>query len=181
MTLNNSWGYNEADQEWKTPKQVIQNLARCASGGGNFLLNVGPRADGTIPSESERILRQVGAWLQVNGGSIYGTQRSPFFTSTGVTTLKGNTLFVHVFRWPGRELVVPRILNRVRSVHMMHDGQPVAFTQKKDRLFLEKLPARAPDELDTVIVVELEGEPRALDYFRDGWTVQDTIEEGAQA
>lgn len=172
MTLNGSWGYNEADAEWKTPKQVIQMLVRCASGGGNLLLNIGPRADGSVPSESERVLRQVGAWLTANGGSIYGTQRSPFHTSTGLTTLKGNTLFLHVLRWPGRELVVPRLRNQVHSVHMMQGGDPVSFRQKDDRLFLERLPARAPDELDTVIVVELEGQPRALDYHADGWEPQ---------
>lgn len=173
MTLNGSWGYNEADAEWKTPKQVVQMLTRCASGGGNLLLNIGPRADGTVPTESERILRQVGAWLDANGGSLYGTQRSPFFTSTGMTTLKGNTLYVHVLRWPGRELVVPRIRNRVVSVHMMQGGDAVSFTQKDDRLLLDKLPARAPDELDTVIVVELDGAPVALDYFSDGWAPQE--------
>ena len=169
MTLNGNWGYNEADEQWKTPKQVIEYLVRCASGGGNLLLNIGPKADGSVPDESVKILRQVGDWLRTNGGSIYGTQRSPFFTSTGMTTLKGSTLFVHVLRWPGRELVVPRIQNRVRSVHMMHDGEPVAFRQQDDRLFLEKLPGRAPDERDTVIIVELDGPPRALDYFTDGW------------
>ncbi len=175
MTLNGSWGYNEADTEWKTPKQVVGMLAHCASGGGNLLLNIGPRADGNVPAESERTLRQVGEWLGAYGGSIYGTQRSPFFTSTGVTTLKGNTLYVHVLRWPGHELVVPRLRNRVRSVHMMQGGEPVSFTQKADRLFLEKLPSRAPNELDTVIVVELDGPPSALDYFTDGWEPQEPV------
>jgi alpha-L-fucosidase len=180
MTLNGSWGYNEADNEWKTPKQVVQMLARCACGGGNLLLNIGPRADGTVPPESERTLRQVGAWLEVNGGSIYGTQRSPFFTSTGFTTLKGNTLYVHVLRWPGREMVVPRLRNQVISVHMMQGGDAVSFRQKDDRLLLEKLPARAPDELDTVIVVELDGPPAALDYFADGWAPEQAAAEGEE-
>jgi len=169
LTLNGSWGYNEADTEWKTPKQVVESLARCASGGGNLLLNIGPMADGTVPADSERILRQVGQWLNVNGASVYGTDRSPYFTSTGMTTVKGSTVFVHVLRWPGRQLTVPRVLNRVRSAHMLASGQPVSFSQHGDRVLLERLPARAPDPLDTVIVLELEGVPQALDYFRDGW------------
>jgi alpha-L-fucosidase len=169
ITLNGSWGYNEADTDWKTPKQVLESLLRCASGGGNLLLNIGPKADGSVPVESERVLRQVGEWLKVNGGSVYGTERSPFGTSTGLTTVKGSTVFVHVLRWPGRQLTIPRVQNTVRSAHMLADGQPVSFSQRADRVTLDRLPGRAPDALDTVIVLELDGAPRALDYFQDGW------------
>jgi len=180
MTLNGSWGYNEADTDWKSPRQVIETLVRCASGGGNLLLNIGPKADGTVPPESERILRQVGDWLKNNGASIYGTDRSPFFSSTGMTTLKGNTVFAHVLRWPGRQLTIPRILNQVRSVHMLHSGESVVFEQRGDRVMLDKLPARAPDALDTVIVLELDGAPRALDYFEDGWDASQSPGSGPQ-
>ncbi|MBC7236076.1 MAG: alpha-L-fucosidase, partial [Chloroflexi bacterium] len=76
MTLNDSWGYNQADDNWKTPKQVLMYLVRCAHGGGNFLLNVGPQPDGAIPKESVRILETVGRWLERNGGSIYDTTRA---------------------------------------------------------------------------------------------------------
>jgi alpha-L-fucosidase len=169
MTLNDSWGYNEADDNWKSAKQVLMHLARCASGGGNFLLNVGPKPDGTIPSESVRILEKVGNWMDRNGGSIYGTSRSQFSFSSGMSTVKGSTLYLHVFRWPGKELHVPRILNTVRSVHLLKSGKQVRFEQDGDRLKLTGLPGRAPDDLDTVIVVELDGEPLAQDYFRDGW------------
>jgi len=89
MTLNDSWGYNAADDNWKTAKQVLKNLLTCVSSGGNLLLNVGPKPDGTIPKESVDVLRKVGRWLRRNGGSVYGTERSPFGgTSTGLTTLK---------------------------------------------------------------------------------------------
>ncbi len=169
MTLNDNWGYNAADDAWKMPKVVLGNLLRCASGGGNFLLNVGPKPDGSIPAESEQVLREVGAWLERNGGAVYGTERSPFGTSTGVCTVKGNTLYVHVLRWPGKELTIPRIQNEVRSVHMLATGKPVKFERQGDRLVLTGLPGRAPDPLATVVVVELMGAPQALDYFKDGW------------
>ena len=169
MTLNDSWGYNEADDNWKSAKQVLMHLVRCASGGGNLLLNVGPKPDGTIPSESTRILERVGSWLERNGGAVYGTLRSPYSTSTGLSTIKGTTLYLHVFRWPGKELHVARVLNRVRSIHLLTSGKQIEFEQNEDRLKLTGLPGRAPDDLDTVIVVELDGEPIAQDYFKNGW------------
>ena len=84
MTLNDNWGFDAADDNWKTPKQVLQYLLRCASGGGNYLLNVGPQPDGTVPAESIRILREIGQWLDRNGGAVYGTGRSPFPFSGGL-------------------------------------------------------------------------------------------------
>ena len=169
LTLNGSWGYNAADSDWKSARQVIASLVHCVSGGGNLLLNIGPRADGTVPAESERVLRQVGNWLRANGESVYGADLSPFFTSTGVTTTRGDTVYVHVLRWPGTRMTIPRVLNRVRSARMLNDGRAVVFSQHGDRIVLEELPTAAPDPLDTVIVLELDGAPRALDYFQNGF------------
>jgi hypothetical protein len=76
ITLNNSWGYHAGDDDWKTPGQVIDLLAACANGGGNLLLNIGPRGDGSVPEASQRILREVGAWLRGGGAeAIFGTDR----------------------------------------------------------------------------------------------------------
>lgn len=173
MTLNDSWGYNAADDNWKTAKQVLKNLLTCVSSGGNLLLNVGPKPDGTIPKESADVLGKVGRWLRRNGGAVYGTARSPFGgTSTGLTTLKGNTLFMHVLRWPGREIQFCRIANKVRSAHLLETGRELSFQQNGDRLLVRGLSPNAPDRLATVIVVELEGEPQTLDYFADGWAVE---------
>ena len=173
MTLNDSWGYNAGDENWKSSRQVIHNLVRCCNGGGNFLLNVGPKPDGTIPAESERILRRVGRWLERNGGAVYGTTASPFGSSMGMSTLKGNTLYMHLLRWPGRSCTFAGITNCVRSVHFLESGRACKFEQEGDRVTLKGLPSGAPDTLDTVIVLELEGEPKALDYFVDGWTADE--------
>ena len=183
MTLNDNWGYCEADDNWKTPKQVLQNLVRCANGGGNLLLNVGPESDGTIPKESIRILREVGKWLHSSGGSVYGTDRSPIHVSTGLSTIKGNTFYMHVFRWPGKEIHFAQIVNKVRSVHLLESGEKVKFEQKGDRVLLSGLPSRAPNELDTVIVMEVEGEPQALDYFAQARSAvpEPAVEEEAAA
>ena len=72
MTMNDSWGYHRADDNWKTPKQVVRNLVICARDGGNYLFNIGPKADGSIPAPSQRILGKVGEWMQRNGEAIYG-------------------------------------------------------------------------------------------------------------
>src|SRR5436305_1865074 len=74
MTLNDSWGFQRADDNWKTPRTVIRNLITCARDGGNYLLNIGPAPDGSIPPESERILREVGAWMQTGGATIYSAE-----------------------------------------------------------------------------------------------------------
>jgi alpha-L-fucosidase len=75
MTLNDSWGFNRGDDAWKSPKEIVGNLATCSAGGGNYLLNIGPMPDGSVPPESDRILSEVGAWLDTNGKAIYNTDR----------------------------------------------------------------------------------------------------------
>src|SRR5689334_16833112 len=102
MTLNDSWGYHKADDGWKTPKTVVNNLATCAHGGGNYLLNIGPKADGSIPQESVDILQTVGKWTHRNGEAIYGTERNNFTRHAYAHfTQRGNTIYAHVFYWPG--------------------------------------------------------------------------------
>ena len=78
MTLNDSWGFNRGDDAWKTPKTIVDNLATCAQGGGNYLLNIGPKPDGSVPEESVDVLEAVGKWLETNGKAIYGTERGSY-------------------------------------------------------------------------------------------------------
>ena len=165
MTMNDNWGYSAGDRNWKTVRQLIQNLVRCASGAGNYLLNVGPRADGTIPEPSVKRLRRIGAWMRVNGESIYGSERCPFRGGmVGLTTAKGNIVYLHVFRWPGREITVAYVKNKVLSARILATGQEVEVTQKGDRVFLRGLPKRPPDPYDTVIAMELDGKPEAYPF-----------------
>ncbi|RQW07490.1 alpha-L-fucosidase, partial [candidate division KSB1 bacterium] len=112
MTMNDHWGYNKNDHNWKSAEELIRKLADIASKGGNFLLNVGPKADGTFPQESIDRLKAIGEWMSVNGESVYGTQASPFKQlDWGRCTQKaigGDTrLYLHVFDWPDGKLVVP--------------------------------------------------------------------------
>lgn len=158
------WGYCKGDP-WRPTRRLIQTLVTCASGEGNLLLNVGPKADGTFPAGAIRILREIGSWMRVNGESIYGSERCPFSTSVGTFTAKASKAYVHVFRWPGREICIAGVGNDVKDAYMLATGEYVKFSKMDGRVFLRGLPARAPDPYDTVIVLELDGKPRGLTYF----------------
>jgi alpha-L-fucosidase len=174
MTLNESWGYQKADDEWKTPKTIVKNLATCSGGGGNYLLNIGPKPDGSIPEESVRILETVGQWLDHNGPAIYGTERGDFRWGTFTNyTRRGNTLYIHVFNWPGNTPVQqwltfyqpPSVIaiggfkTKIRSAKMLKSGVPVKFEQDEFSARFTGLPAAAPDTPVSVIEVECESDP----------------------
>lgn len=156
MTLNDHWGYCAADHNWKTPATVVRNLAKCVSGGGNYLLNVGPKPDGTIPEESVRILREVGQWLRVNGRAIYGCGRAPFgIGDLGVTTARGSTVYLHLWRWPGETMSLAGVGEGVKSARLLAGGRRLAVKQEGETVTISGLPARMPDERGTVVEVDL--------------------------
>jgi len=161
MTLNGSWGYHAADDEWKTPKQVVRNLVSCVRDGGNYLLNIGPRADGSVPEPSVRTFEAVGSWLERNGTSIYTSDPcQPRRSNFATFSRKGNTLYVHVYFWPGDSVAVGGLLVPVKSARLLATGQSVRVEQDKLRLRLTGLPQQAPDQPVTTIAVECDGEPR---------------------
>jgi alpha-L-fucosidase len=167
MTMNDHWGYNSHDDNWKTSEQLIRTLVDVASKGGNLLLNVGPTAEGLIPQPSVERLAAMGAWLKVNGESIYGTTASPFpALSWGRATVKrsadGTTrLYLHVFEWPknGR-LAVAGLLNDARAAFLIADTTRTHLATGRDADALTiAVPAAAPDPIDSVIAVDLAGAP----------------------
>ena len=160
MTMNDSWGYQRADDDWKSPKTIVRNLVTCAQGGGNYLLNIGPKGDGSIPEESVRTLRAVGKWMDKHGPTIYETERCQVTRSEFARfTRKGNTLYVHVYFWPGSTVAIGGLKTRVTSARLFTTGQKVNFKQQEYRLELTGLPQKAPDDLATVIEVDCESEP----------------------
>jgi alpha-L-fucosidase len=168
MTMNRNWGYNRADKDFKSTKDLVQNLVDIVSKGGNFLLNVGPTADGEFPPESVERLQQIGAWMKVNAEAIQGTGASPFPTLTwGRATQRrlagGNTrLYLHVFDWPkDGVLEVPGILNDATRAFLFADPSEagLAVSRREDALRITLPGTASPDATDTVVVLDLTGRP----------------------
>ena len=168
MTLNDSWGYQAADDNWKSSKTVIRNLISCARDSGNYLLNIGPKPDGSIPEPSVQVLREVGGWMQVNGHTIYESDPCQVRRSNYASfTRSGNTLFMHVHFWPGQYVAISGLMTKVRSAKLVKTGESVAFKQDDYRVRFTDLPMEAPDYPVTTIAIECESEPRQdTDFVR---------------
>ena len=160
MTLNDSWGYQRADDDWKSPRRVVQNLIACAKDSGNYLLNIGPKPDGTISQESVTTLTEVGGWLQRNGISIYESEPcQPSRSNYASFTRKGNTLYMHVYFWPGDYVAIAGLQQHVKSARLLASGREVKFEQDKFRVRFTGLPMAAPDHPVTTIAVECDDVP----------------------
>ncbi|HTC82812.1 MAG TPA: alpha-L-fucosidase [Rhizomicrobium sp.] len=168
MTLNDSWGFQRADDNWKTPRTVIRNLISCARDGGNYLLNIGPEPDGSIPPESIRILTEVGAWMKTGGRTIYGADPCQVSRNTYANfTRAGNSLYMHVHFWPGSDVSISGLRQKVTSASILKTGQRVNVSQDGFRTLLTGLPAKAPDSPVTSLVLECDDVPtQDTDYVR---------------
>ena len=163
MTMNTTWGYKSYDDDWKSSGQLIRNLVDSASKGGNYLLNVGPMANGEIPQASIERLKDVGEWMRVNSSSIYGTTASPFIRLTwGRATKKeypnATELYLHVFDWPEDGLLrVDGLRSDVSGAYFMADFQQQIQVDKTQEGVVLYLPEQPLDEIDTVIVLKING------------------------
>ena len=152
-TINGAWGYNSEDKRFKSRKQLIQYLVRAAGNNANFLLNVGPRPDGTIQPEFVERLKQIGEWMAKYGASIYGTRGGPISPRPwGVTTRKKGTVYLHVLDWPDAPLAIPRLPVPVKAAKLAGTGMPVTI-KDIDAGHLLQLPASGRDDVDTVVEI----------------------------
>jgi len=167
MTMNTSWGYKHYDANWKSTRTLVQYLTDIASKGGNFLLNVGPTAEGEIPQPSIERLQEMGDWMKVNGESIYGTSASPFFKllwgrCTKIESDSNSTLYLHVFEWPeDGELVVPGVNNEVSSIVQLQDGSSLNFSKIDGDIHIN-VETVTPDPNNTVLKMKIIGKPDVI-------------------
>ena len=158
MTMNDTWGFKKNDDNWKSVRQILRNLSDISSKGGNFLLNVGPTAEGRIPEASIERLEAVGRWMQANSEAIYATEASPFQRrlTWGRVTQKADatgatTLYLHVWDWPadGR-LLLPGLSQGPSGGILLANGTAVTAQTTAEGLVVN-LPANAPDTEISVV------------------------------
>jgi alpha-L-fucosidase len=172
MTMNDTWGFKSYDHSWKSKQDLIRKLADIASKGGNFLLNVGPTAEGLIPEASVECLAAIGQWMAKNSESIYGTSASPFEKLPwGRCTVKTGKLYLHVFDWPKNgELHVPMPRNDVQKAYLIarEDRAELLLDSDESGNLVVTVPLRAPDVVDTVVLLEMEAEAVVIPQAEDG-------------
>ncbi|HRT30111.1 MAG TPA: alpha-L-fucosidase [Kiritimatiellia bacterium] len=165
MTLNTTWGYSAHDHAWKSDETLIRNLVDIASKGGNYLLNIGPKADGSLTPETVKAFRAIGAWMAANGESIYQTTASPFpHLDWGRATVRkdgpGVTLYLHVFDWPADGVLKVPMKADVSRVRLLADPETKVTATAEGKRTVLRLPATAPDKIATVIKLELRAVPQ---------------------
>lgn len=155
-TINGAWGFNATDKKFKSTKDLIHYLVRAAGNNANFLLNIGPMPSGKVQPEFTQRLSEVGKWLEKNGESVYGTRGGPLTPRPwGVTTRKGNTVYLHILNWQDAVLSMPKLAQKVKSARLLKDGSKVEFYENDKFGFFVRIPQGAHDETDTIIALEL--------------------------
>ena len=165
-TMNGIWGYKSYANNWRKPETFILNLIRCAGGNGNYLLNVGPTEEGIIPQPSIDILKSIGDWLKINGETIYGTRGGPFDPidlTWGACSVKKRKLYLHVTSAPGSNLIdLPGLSNQITKAYSFKDPSTLCPVTRKFETPYIDISGVEKDPIDTIIVVEIEGEPKTV-------------------
>lgn len=156
QTMNDAWGYNKSrEKNYRVTKYIVRELVEVASKDGNYLLNVGPKGDGTLTAGSKRVLNGFAKWMKQYSSSIYKTTRSPFkkVPSWGTYTRKKKTIYVHVFKWPKNgKLTVNRYKKKkIKKICLLgKSGKKLKYSIKKNKVII-KVPKSAVNKTDTVI------------------------------
>ncbi|GAA1189128.1 alpha-L-fucosidase [Kitasatospora gansuensis] len=177
-TMNGAWGYNAgAENSYRPVRDFVQELVTCVSRDGNFLLNIGPKGDGSVTAGSVTVLRGLASWMATYRDSVHGTTASPFATepSWGKVTKKDGKLFAHVFNWPANGVLqIPAVSNSISRVYLMNNpSAALGYTVGGGQISVT-VPASAPDASDSVVCVEVSGIPTATSGAARVVAFQDT-------
>lgn len=174
MTMNDSWGYQPNDHNYKTPNQVIRILVDCINKGGNLLLDIGPKPDGTIPDEQINILKELGRWTNKHAEAIYGTRAGiPYEHYYGPTALnqKGDILYLFVPHKPNGSIILKGIKNKINRIWVVGNGTKLSWDVKMKAYWSAvpgivyiDVPEEVLDDEVTVIAVLLDG---TIDLYRE--------------
>lgn len=154
-TMNDSWGFRLQDRKWKSSRQLIRSMVEAAGRNANFLLNVGPRPDGTFPDSAQARLTAIGAWMRTNGASVYGTRAGPLTPRPwGVTTQKGDTVYVHLLDGLDASIALPALPRRVARAYLLDGGGAVTVSNSANAvtLTLPRRDATAPDQVIALVL-----------------------------
>ena len=154
VTLTYSWGYQPSSPV-KSAGSIMNLLVQCATGDGNLLLNVGPMPTGEVAPKEIEVLKIVGDWMAKYGESVYQTRGGPLRNAAwGGTTYRGDTVFVHVLRWPGETLKLQPIEEKIVSAKALTGGE--VKLEQTDKVIALTLPEKDRNPLDTVIALQLD-------------------------
>ena len=154
MTMNWTWGYRITDKNYKSGDEIIRTLVRAAGRNGNLLINVGPRPDGCLPDEAVERLHQLGEWMRVNGETIYGTRGGIIPPHDwGVTTQRGNILYVHILNLKDNAIYLPLSGKRVKKACLFSDKRRLPYTATGDGITVQ-LPS-VPTGVDMILELSL--------------------------
>ncbi len=154
-TMNNSWGFNLRDKQFKSTRTLIQYLVKAAGYNSNFLLNIGPMPNGKIQSEFTRTLKEIGMWMDKNGETIYGTRGGPVSPKTwGVTTQKGNKVFVHILNAEESNILIQDFGKKVKNITTYATGAKLKFKQDDFGIAIY-VPLEMIDEIDTILIIDI--------------------------
>jgi alpha-L-fucosidase len=156
---NDSWGYSAYDQNWKSSKEILMNLISTVARGGTYMMNIGPKGDGSIPQQAERTLRGAGEWIRRYPQLVYGADASPWkhILPWGDVTVRGNKLYCAVYHWPaGGHLFLPGLETEISSVGLLRGTETKPLTYRKSNDWIDlSVPAQAPEKWISVIEITL--------------------------
>ena len=154
-TINGSWGFNLQDKKHKSDKELIQYLINAAGYGSNLLLNVGPMPNGEIQPEHINSLKNIGAWLDQNGETIYGTRQGPVAPSSSiVSTQKEGIVYLHLLNHQKDTYLIPHFKGKIKKMTFFTNGKKVTYKVNEFGLTFA-VPKDSRDDIDTIIQMEL--------------------------